>query len=70
MMKDINDELRLYVDDSQSLFNRLEKVIYAITDENDTSEDTIDSLRFTLEEFGSVYEDLLTLLNEKLDDEI
>jgi hypothetical protein len=69
-MKDINDELRLYADDSQSLFNRLEKVIYAITDENDTSEDTIDSLRFTLEEFGSVYEDLLTLLNEKLDDEI
>lgn len=69
-MKDINEELRLYADDSQSLFNRLEKVIYAITDENDTSEDTIDSLRFTLEEFGSVYEDLLTLLNEKLDDEI
>lgn len=69
-MKDINDELRLYADDSQSLFNRLEKVIYAITDENDTSEDAIDSLRFTLEEFGSVYEDLLTLLNEKLDDEI
>lgn len=69
-MKDINDELRLYADDSQSLLNRLEKVIYAITDENDTSEDTIDSLRFTLEEFGSVYEDLLTLLNEKLDDEI
>jgi hypothetical protein len=69
-MKDINDELRLYADDSQSLFNRLEKVIYAITDENDTSEDTIDSLRFTLEEFGSVYEDLLTLLNEKLDEEI
>lgn len=69
-MKDINDELRLYADDSQSLFNRLEKVIYAITDENDTSEDTIDSLRFTLEEFGSVYEDLLTLLNEKIDDEI
>lgn len=69
-MKDINDELKLYADDSQSLFNRLEKVIYAITDENDTSEDTIDSLRFTLEEFGSVYEDLLTLLNEKLDDEI
>lgn len=69
-MKDINDELRLYADDSQSLFNRLEKVIYAVTDENDTSEDTIDSLRFTLEEFGSVYEDLLTLLNEKLDDEI
>lgn len=69
-MKDINDELRLYADDSQSLFNRLEKVIYAITDENDTSEDTMDSLRFTLEEFGSVYEDLLTLLNEKIDDEI
>lgn len=69
-MKDINDELKLYADDSQSLFNRLEKVIYAITDENDTSEDTIDSLRFTLEEFGSVYEDLLTLLNEKIDDEI
>lgn len=69
-MKDINDELRLYADDSQSLFNRLEKVIYAITDENDTSGDTIDSLRFTLEEFGSVYEDLLTLLNEKIDDEI
>lgn len=69
-MKDINEELRLYADDSQSLFNRLEKVIYAITDENDTSEDTIDSLRFTLEEFGSVYEDLLTLLNEKLDEEI
>lgn len=69
-MKDINDELKLYADDSQSLFTRLEKVIYAITDENDTSEDTIDSLRFTLEEFGSVYEDLLTLLNEKLDDEI
>lgn len=69
-MKDINDELRLYADDSQSLFNRLEKVIYAITDENDTSEDTIDNLRFTLEEFGSVYEDLLTLLNEKIDDEI
>lgn len=69
-MKDINEELRLYADDSQSLFNRLEKVIYAITDENDTSEDTIDSLRFTLEEFGSVYEDLLTLLNEKIDDEI
>lgn len=69
-MKDINDELRLYADDSQSLFTRLEKVIYAITDENDTSEDTIDSLRFTLEEFGSVYEDLLTLLNEKIDDEI
>lgn len=69
-MKDINDELKLYADDSQSLFNRLEKVIYAITDENDTSEDTIDSLRFTLEEFGSVYEDLLTLLNEKLDDKI
>lgn len=69
-MKDINDELRLYADDSQSLFNRLEKVIYAITDENDTSEDTIDSLRFTLEEFGSVYEDLLTLLNEKIDEEI
>lgn len=69
-MKDINDELRLYADDSQSLFNRLEKVIYAITDENDTSEDTIDSLRFTLEEFGSVYEDLLTLLNEKINDEI
>jgi hypothetical protein len=69
-MKDINDELKLYADDSQSLFNRLEKVIYAITDENDTSEDTIDSLRFTLEEFGSVYEDLLTLLNEKLDEEI
>lgn len=69
-MKDINEELKLYADDSQSLFNRLEKVIYAITDENDTSEDTIDSLRFTLEEFGSVYEDLLTLLNEKLDEEI
>ena len=69
-MKDLNDELKLYADDSQSLFNRLEKVIYAITDENDTSEDTIDSLRFTLEEFGSVYEDLLTLLNEKLDEEI
>lgn len=69
-MKDINEELKLYADDSQSLFNRLEKVIYAITDENDTSEDTIDSLRFTLEEFGSVYEDLLTLLNEKIDDEI
>jgi hypothetical protein len=69
-MKDINDELKLYANDSQSLFNRLEKVIYAITDENDTSEDTIDSLRFTLEEFGSVYEDLLTLLNEKLDEEI
>lgn len=69
-MKDINEELRLYADDSQSLFNRLEKVIYAITDENDTSEDTIDSLRFTLEEFGSVYEDLLTLLNEKIDEEI
>ncbi len=69
-MKDINDELKLYADDSQSLFNRLEKVIYAITDEHDTSEDTIDSLRFTLEEFGSVYEDLLTLLNEKLDEEI
>lgn len=69
-MKDINDELKLYADDSQSLFTRLEKVIYAITDENDTSEDTIDSLRFTLEEFGSVYEDLLTLLNEKLDEEI
>ena len=69
-MKDINDELKLYADDSQSLFNRLEKVIYDITDENDTSEDTIDSLRFTLEEFGSVYEDLLTLLNEKLDEEI
>lgn len=69
-MKDINDELRLYADDSQSLFNRLEKVIYAITDENDTSEDTMDSLRFTLEEFGSVYEDLLTLLNEKIDEEI
>lgn len=69
-MKDINDELKLYADDSQSLFNRLEKVIYTITDENDTSEDTIDSLRFTLEEFGSVYEDLLILLNEKLDEEI
>lgn len=69
-MKDMNEELKLYADDSQSLFNRLEKVIYAITDENDTSEDTIDSLRFTLEEFGSVYEDLLTLLNEKIDDEI
>ena len=69
-MKDINEELKLYADDSQSLFARLEKVIYAITDENDTSEDTIDSLRFTLEEFGSVYEDLLTLLNEKLDEEI
>lgn len=69
-MKDINDELRLYADDSQSLFNRLEKVIYAITDENDTSEDIMDSLRFTLEEFGSVYEDLLTLLNEKIDEEI
>lgn len=69
-MKDINEELKLYADDSQSLFTRLEKVIYAITDENDTSEDTIDSLRFTLEEFGSVYEDLLTLLNEKLDEEI
>lgn len=69
-MKDINEELKLYADDSQSLFARLEKVIYAITDENDTSEDTIDSLRFTLEEFGSVYEDLLTLLNEKIDDEI
>ena len=69
-MKDINEELKLYADDSQSLFNRLEKVIYAITDEHDASEDTIDSLRFTLEEFGSVYEDLLTLLNEKLDEEI
>lgn len=69
-MKDINEELKLYANDSQSLFARLEKVIYAITDENDTSEDTIDSLRFTLEEFGSVYEDLLTLLNEKIDDEI
>ena len=31
-MKDINDELKLYANDSQSLFNRLEKVIYAITD--------------------------------------
>lgn len=69
-MKDMNEELKLYADDSQSLFNRLEKVIYAITDKHDTSEDTIDSLKFTLEEFGSVYEDLLILLNEKLDEEI
>ena len=66
----MNEELKLYADDSQSLFNRLEKVIYVITDKHDTSEDTIDNLRFTLEEFGSVYEDLLILLNEKLDEEI
>lgn len=63
------DEVRCVVNDATLNFQAMEKIIFKIVEEGDTSEDNLNRLNMWLERFGSDFDDLLILLNEELDEE-
>lgn len=63
------DEVRCVVNDATLNFQAMEKIIFKIVEEGDTSEDNLNRLSMWLERFGSDFDDLLILINEELDEE-
>lgn len=63
------DEIRCVVNDATLNFQAMEKIIFKIVEEGDTSEDNLNRLGMWLERFGSDFDDLLILINEELDEE-
>lgn len=63
------DEIRCVVNDATLNFQAMEKIIFKIVEEGDTSEDNLNRLDMWLERFGSDFDDLLILINEELDEE-
>lgn len=62
------DEVRCVVNDATLNFQAMEKIIFKIVEEGDTSEDNLNKLSMWLERFGSDFDDLLILINEELDE--
>lgn len=63
------DEIKCVVNDATLNFQAMEKIIFKIVEEGDTSEDNLNRLGMWLERFGSDFDDLLILINEELDEE-
>lgn len=63
------DEIKCVVNDATLNFQAMEKIIFKIVEEGDTSEDNLNRLDMWLERFGSDFDDLLILINEELDEE-
>ena len=62
------DEVRCVVNDATLNFQAMEKIIFKIVEEGDTSEDNLNRLGMWLERFGSDFDDLLILIDEELDE--